>query len=216
MISAGSVGKVAWLVFVVLGVTLYGYNRRDRATQFVTTDIAEQDVALLGTEGRLVGSGSTEIVLFTGYSCPFCRIMWPRLDSLLERPDVDVAVRVIHLVHPADSAAFLGAVAAECAGIQGVFREFHTAVNQSWRSSGPLGESDLSAVARQIAVPDAGAFDSCLSSRETGPTVFDGYRAGDRLQIPGVPALILGSTLIVGSPTIPQLLDLRLKYDPTH
>ena len=31
-----------------------------------------------------------------------------------------------------------------------MFREFHTAVNQLWRSSGPLGESDLSAVARQI------------------------------------------------------------------
>ena len=84
--------------------------------------------------GHRVGGSGPEVVLFSRYSCQFCRAMWTRIDSAITRGDWSYSVRVRHLVAPDEGVAFEASIASECAARQGKFYDFHSALVANWDS----------------------------------------------------------------------------------
>lgn len=202
----GSILKIAWLSGLAAGVAVFGYVRwrEYQLTSVPRRSLTVAERAVAHARGTVVGSAPTEIVFFSRYSCPYCRVLWRRLDSL---PSVDenYSIRVRHLVHPVDTSAYLAALASECAALQSVFRAFHDAVLSHW---GPLTLPELRRLARDVAVGDTRAFDECVLSRERAHAIAEDFRAGHRLDIPGVPALVIGDSLYVGLPSDDELADM--------
>lgn len=87
---------------------------------------SEPDLQRLGQRlGAL--EGRLPLYEFSDYQCPYCRQAESILASLVD--SVTGVVRVyLHLPLSSHPAAFGAAVAAECAGEQGVFRQMHTGV----------------------------------------------------------------------------------------
>lgn len=154
------------------------------------------------------------------YRCPFCRRAHRTVERVLEL--LPGELRVVHAQFPLDASCNPGidvvlhegacdaAIAAECAGLQGRFREMNAALfaeDGDWTSDIPM------LLAARIGL-DLERFERCVrgtpgtpDAAEARAAVKRGVDLGLRLGIEGTPALYLDGRELSGSVTVPALRE---------
>lgn len=112
-----------WLIGVILVQAMVLCRRLLQPVAPEPAAVLAEDGAAKYRVGNVLGANDarTTLVLFNDYQCPACRDLDARLDTLLHEGLVRVYYRHFPLSsHPHAKTA---AIAAECAGRQGAFRE---------------------------------------------------------------------------------------------
>jgi protein-disulfide isomerase/uncharacterized membrane protein len=159
--------------------------------------------------------GSTDapvtIVEFSDFECGHCATFHENLDDVLHR--LGPSVRVIFRHFPLDNAcnpkvpasvhpsACLAAVAAECAGEQGQFWQYH---NLLFANQQELGRVFLIQYAARLGM-DVARFTECLGSADIQARVREDAAEGGRLGIDSTPTVFINGRKIKGA-LEPELL----------
>jgi predicted DsbA family dithiol-disulfide isomerase len=175
---------------------------------FLATFVSDQSpkglwLADLSTAHRLgPADAPVQLVVYSDFQCGFCRQLAPALRKLqAEFPrDVVIVFRNFPLnIHPR---AFPAAVAAECAGEQGAFWEYH---DKLFAETGDLDETKLVDLAKSLGLDEA-RFTTCLNSTRPHQQVEADLREAAVLDLPGAPTVFLNGRRVDGPLTYESLL----------
>lgn len=137
------------------------------------------------------------IVEYSDFECPFCSRVQPTLEEILA--DYDGQVRLVYRHFPLSfhARAQDAGEAAECAGDQGKFWEYHDLLfeNQS-RLSG--GVAQLKEWAGELGL-DQDRFDTCLDQNQKESTVKNGLASGSQLGVTGTPGFFVNGISLSGA-----------------
>lgn len=100
----------------------------------------------------------------------------------------------------------VAARAAECAGAQGRFNQYHALLyeNLTWRG---LGLPAFEAFGELVEVPDSAAFGACLRSVEEMPTLARDYQAALRLGLQVTPTVLVNDRWLKQLPDSAYLVE---------
>lgn len=173
----------------------------------------------LAAQGRLLGPAEAQvkIVEFADYECIFCAKANSLLQAAQRKYSGQVAVVYRHLplddIHP--NASML-AVAAECAGEQGRFAEFHEEAYRdllSRRAAGPPARPASAAsggvlvrtIAQKAGIVDVEEFGRCMATQGPMDAVQRDLAVAQALGFRGTPVLIVNGEVIIGMPSQAEL-----------
>lgn len=151
--------------------------------------------------GHRVGpvNAAVTIVEFSDFQCQYCRQLAATLATLYEDYPGQVAIVYRHFpltsLHPG---ALPAAVAAECAGEQGRFFPYHTALFTEQDSIGILPWAQL---ALRAGISDTARFNGCITSGRTLSLVQRDQRDGAELHISGTPLVLVNGLEFPGAPS---------------
>lgn len=156
----------------------------------------------LAKDGPQRGSNKAPVVLieFSDFRCSFCRKFWQTTLPLLEKKYISTGkVRFIYrhfavLGKPSE----LAAQAAECAGEEGKFWEYHDKLFAGAGSPFVLTGDKLKGYAKELGLKDQ-AFNQCLDSGKHLKKVEGETSVAALLGARGTPAFFLNGQLIVGA-----------------
>jgi len=163
-------------------------------------------VAIVGTDVHRKGPGTSPITIveFSDFQCPFCSRAAKDLRELVgSAPEVSLVLRHFPLdascnpnvQRPMHQNACLAAYAAECAGKQGHFWEYHDLLFENGER---LGREALITYAQRIGL-DAGAFERCLDDPATHARVTADIEAATRAGVSSTPTLFINGRLVEGA-----------------
>lgn len=200
--------KLAWVGLLAGGVAYFAAQQRgtpDAPPRFRT--LTPDEAARAWEGGQVLGHAEdteADVVVFSRYTCPFSQALFFRLDSLALGGDRQPTVRIRHLVHPMDSVSYRAALGMVCADLQGRSGEFHDAL---LRDTSQKHVGDLVSIAARTGIGDLPSFQTCLASEEAVGSVDTDLQDGLELGITGVPALVAGDRLVVGSVSETELRE---------
>lgn len=183
------------LGFAMLGTVLYGKWRSAPPPRHV------DEWPAVAAGAHRVGRGDALITIaeFSDFQCPFCRAEAATLAEVFDDYDGEVALVFRHFpilsVHPFAERA---ALAAECAGDQGKFFPYHTALFENQDS---IGTTPWSRLATRVGVPDTSRFNRCLTEQAPLSRVHADVALGQRLEIHGTPTVIINGYELPGTPS---------------
>jgi protein-disulfide isomerase len=156
----------------------------------------------LAKDGAQRGSDKAPVVLieFSDFRCSFCRKFWQTTLPMLDKKYISTGkVRFIYrhfavLGKPSE----LAAQAAECAGEQGKFWEYHDKLFASAGSPFVLTDGKLKGYAKELRLKDQ-AFNQCIDSGKHLKKVEGETAVAAVLGARGTPAFFLNGQLIVGA-----------------
>jgi protein-disulfide isomerase len=154
-------------------------------------DVPEDDDYTIGPENAPI-----TIIEFSDYECPFCR-RWYQETYLRLREEYGDRVRIVYRdfplysIHPEAEPA---ALAANCAGEQGKYWEYHDLLF----SSEGLGEEYYLQFAEQLGL-DAGQFKACLESEKYKDEVTADYEFASNLGVNSTPTFFVNGIPVVGA-----------------
>lgn len=143
--------------------------------------------------------GDVTLVEFFDYRCPYCRMMAPRLVTLLGK---DPGLRLVMKEYPVLSReSIIAAKVALVAARHGVYAPFHAAM---YALAGPFDEPKIMQVAQSVGLPPD------VARREMDdPAITSELRRnlalGRILGINGTPAFVIGSGILPGAVSIEDL-----------
>jgi protein-disulfide isomerase len=149
--------------------------------------------------GNWMGDKSAKVIVteFSDFECPYCRkLESDALIDLRSRFPSGVAVVYRHFPSPSHRFAYPAARAAECAGDQERFEEYHNLLFQHQDS---LGLITFLEFAKRARVPDLGAFEKCNSASGPVQKIEASITAGKDLGISATPTLLINGTLVHGA-----------------
>jgi protein-disulfide isomerase len=155
-------------------------------------------------DAAMKGSAKATIVLieFSDFECPFCGRHAQSSYGDIRRQYVETGkVKYVFKHFPIEQLhrfARKAAEAAECAGEQGKFWEFHDSLFANQQA---LSSNDLSDRARAVEL-DVTSFDSCLSGGKMNARVADDLAEARRLGLTATPAFVLGELGNDGTVTV--------------
>lgn len=137
-------------------------------------------------------SASVALVVFSDFECPFCSSLANETISRLRSEFVDTGQLELAFqhfpltrIHPSAMAA---AIAADCAGEQGKFWEFHDFL---FKNQDSLGSGAIEDASRELGL-QAQVFESCRSDAANRAKVVKGLAEAKALGVVGTPTLFLG------------------------
>jgi len=174
--------------FVGLGA---GYFLWGNAAASSTLDPVTRDDPAQGPKNAAV-----TIVEFSDYQCPYCKI-WH--DEVLSRilAEYEGQVRFIYRDYPLTGhpEALPAAEAANCAGEQDAYWEFHSAI---FSSQYGYGRSAYEQYAIDLGL-DSDAFVECIDSGRFKDEIMGDFRDGLRLGVNSTPTFFINGTQVVGA-----------------
>lgn len=185
--SAGALDRSLWICFLMRSTCRLA--KHDLATAL------SQQVPL---RLRMAALGTVTLVEFSDFQCPYCAHFYHTLDSLIAEYPQQLRVLYRHFpitsLHPEARSA---ALAAECAGREGRFRDYYDAL---FRNQGRLPSAPWLALADEIGV-DPVALARCMEESDV-----DGRIAADsamvvRLGLRGTPTVIIDGWQLPGTPS---------------
>lgn len=197
--------KLAWVGLLAGAVVFYASQQRrslDSPPRF--RGLTHEEAAKAHAGGQVLGDAEADVVVFSRYTCPFSQALFFRLDSLALGGDRKPTVRIRHLVHPMDSVSYRAALGMVCADLDGRAREYHSAL---LRDTSQKHVGDLVSIAEATGISDLLSFRACLAGEGAARSVDADLKHGLELGIPGVPALVAGSRLVVGSVSDAELRE---------
>ncbi len=169
----------------------------------LTQPITEEDIfAHLSKEGPIKGKDKAPVTLieFSDFQCSFCRKFWKKTLPLIEERYIKTGkVKFVYrhfaiLGKPSKAAA----QAAECAGEQGKFWEYHDKLFASAGSLFAFTRGRLKGYARELGLKDK-VFNQCIDSGRYSKKVDGETAIATLLGARGTPAFFLNGQLIVGA-----------------
>ena len=174
----------------------------------------------INSDDHILGNKDAKVTIveYSDFRCPFCE----RFYKLVEQPLIADYVNTGKARFIFRHFAFLGSQstwaseAAECAGEQGKFWEFH-----NWLYNNQAPESDLNYYSKNNLIKYAGQvglntaqFASCLNSDKYLKRVSDDSASGKAAGVTGTPTIFINGNKIVGAQpyeTFKQTIDNLLK-----
>lgn len=171
---------------------------KNNDSETVIVDLADDDTIL----GR--ASAPVTIVEFGDYQCPFCGRFFKQFEPKL-REDYIVSGKAKFVYR---DFAFLGeeskiaALAAECAGDQGKYWEYHdklfeVEIADSAENNGNLSPQLMKNLAVQLGL-DSNAFNLCLDSQKYLAEIEKDYDDGVKAGVRGTPYVFINGELMPG------------------
>lgn len=162
-------------------------------------------------DGRAVGPATAPATLtvFSDFQCPACDAFATQTEpELIKDYVIPGKLRIVYKDY-----AFIGpesldaAVAARCAGDQGLFWPYHDYLfaNQSGENKGAFSRDRLIAIAQAVGVPDEAAFTACLDTQAPLDATKAETAEGQAKGVSSTPTLFLGDQKIVGVPAYQDL-----------
>lgn len=151
--------------------------------------------------------GTVDVVEFFDYRCPYCRMMEPELNELIQQ---DKNVRLILKEWPIfGGISVYAAQVALASNWQGKYLQVHAALFAIPRTMDQAGIRD----AAQRAGVDLKRLDHDLSQRslDISTMLAQNDMEARALQLQGTPAFVIGNTLVPGALTMDQLQELVRK-----
>ena len=135
-----------------------------------------------------------QLVVFSDFQCLFCRELAAVLKRI--RADFPNDVMLAYRYFPVEShpRAVPAAIAAECAGEQGAFWEYH---DRLYAEGGDVSDARLVAIAEALKL-DQGKFSECRNSAQAREAVEMSRNDAIKNGLEGAPALFLNGKLIGG------------------
>lgn len=165
------------------------------------------DGALVAYEaGHRMGqvTASVTLLVFSDFQCPFGAVLQQNLQRVRKRYPNEIAIVYRHMpidaLHPY---AFDAALATECAGEQGEFEAYHDALFVEQDS---IPTENWSRIASNAKVPSLIEFDQCMVTRKYDDVIRKDINQAKSLGLTVTPSVIVGSTLVPGTPSA-RVLD---------
>ena len=177
-------------------------GRTDRSSNLAAdpTAVVVEDWARYAERGQRLGptEATVTIIEFGDYQCRYCREAEAHLAAIRRQYGTDVALIFRHFPLVVESASYAAARAAECAGEQGAFWPFHHRLfgSRDWQ----IGDTTetLKQMGVAIGIADEAAFETCVASDTSVPTIAADLKAVAELDIPGTPAFLVNGRLSMG------------------
>ena len=162
-----------------------------------TTDmkILADDDFFLGKEDALV-----TIIEFSDYECPFCEKFYSQTLSQIKSTYIDTGkVKFVYRDFPLPfhSQAEPAALAANCAGEQGKYFEFHDKIFDN-NGAGGKSSSNYKKWAQELKL-DIPLWEACLSNPAQKQEIQNDIRGGSAAGISGTPGFIINGKLLSGA-----------------
>lgn len=202
LVDAAVIGVAA-----VIAVALYRDGRSERLL------LSSEDWADVAGGDQISGAAEPDLTLveFVDYQCPACLVVEGVLAELSREHPGRIRRVVRHFpltrIHPQAHGAALAAV---CAGEQGVFERMH---GMLFEFRDLVARERWDSVAVVSGVPQKEEFTTCLTSADAAAQLAADVNLGKRLGVAGTPTLILDGEWLrhVDPPTLRVELQQRLK-----
>jgi protein-disulfide isomerase len=160
------------------------------------TPVAVNDWDRVRSAGRRFGPSAAPVTIveFSDFECPFCRAFTLGPLSAIRRQFGD-QVTVLYRHWPLARIhrfAYPAARAAECAGAQGRFAEFHDLI---FAKQDSLGLKSFSDFARESGVSNMQAFARCHATTDPVPAIEADIAEAERMGAQGTPTVVVNGML---------------------
>ncbi|MBR1648686.1 MAG: thioredoxin domain-containing protein [Alphaproteobacteria bacterium] len=186
--------------YVVNALQAFENKAREEMEAQAKALVKASEKALVEDNAPYHGAKDSEIVMveFYDYACGYCRRLYPELNQILAKnSDVKVLYRPLAFVSPYSEYA---AKAVLAANEQGKFNELHTAL---FTVQKPLSEELVDELAEKAGLDVAKMKEDMKSDKVS--TAFEANNAlAEKIQIGGVPTLILNGEMLQPSPDFIQ------------
>lgn len=164
-------------------------DQRDAFAELATQDLLYDPASpVLGNP-----DGDVTITEFFDYRCPYCKVMAPRLVTLIAK---DHGVRLVMKEYPVLSrASIIAARVALAAAQHGKYQAFHAAM---FAVDGPFDEARIFDVVRSIDL-DPESISNEMKSREIEAELRRNLALGHILGVHGTPAFVMGGMIVPGA-----------------
>jgi protein-disulfide isomerase len=146
------------------------------------------------------------IIEFSDYQCPYCRKwhieVWPKLQAAYPGK-----IRLVYRDFPLYSIhteAEPAAIAADCAGEQNVYWEYHSLL---FSDQLPLGQDAFEKYASQVYL-DLNQFKQCLSMKKYKDAVYQDYEFASNLGVSSTPTFFINGIPFVGAQPFEKFKEL--------
>ena len=156
-------------------------------------------------------NAAVNLVEFADYECPYCQKVAPDVSKLTAEFGDKLAVTFKDFPLPMHAHAEKAAEAANCAGEQGKFWEYH-----DWLVASKEFEiAQLKSGARKLNL-DGAVFDKCLDSGEKSEFVKAEFNEAQQLALPGTPAFFINGRFVsqngvISYDTLRQMVEEELQ-----
>jgi len=167
-------------------------------------ELVDDDDAVRGPEDAKI-----TIVEFSDFECPFCGRAIPVVEQVMEEYEGDVKLIFKDFPLSFHQNAQKAAEAAECAGEQDQYYEYHDVLFDNQTA---LSISDLKQYAADLGL-DTEAFNSCLDNGDMAAEVQADFAAGQAVGVSGTPTFFINGQKIVGAQpfsAFKQIIDAEL------
>ncbi len=168
-----------------------------RASTPVKINLEVPRIAISIDDQPIQGSKDAPVMIvhFSDYQCPFCSRVVPTLDKI--RKDYGDKVAVVYRDFPLSFHQYAekASEAADCAGKQGKFWEYH---DKNFANQGQLSVPDLKKRAEEMGL-DMAKFNQCLDSGETKPEIDRDMKDGAAYGVQGTPATFVNGRFLSGA-----------------
>ena len=182
--------------YVVNALQAYDQKMREEAEAQVKALVKSHEAALNEDNAPHQGPADSKIVMveFFDYACGYCRRLFPDLNEVLaQNADVKVLYRPLAFVSQYSEYAARAALAAN---EQGKFNELHTAL---FTVQKPLDEKLIDELAEKAGV-DVEKMKADMKSDKVNAAFEANNSLAEKIQINGVPTLILNGEMLQPSP----------------
>lgn len=196
---------------VRLGRAKLAYMQQLRKQANITVKLAAPRADLTTGNAPVRGAEQATLTLieFADYECPYCQQSEPDLNKIEAEYKSTLAFAYKDFPLPTHTHAQKAAEAAQCAGVQNKYWEYHDFLLTSRQLEVP----QLKAAAQAIGL-NTGDFDKCLDSGVRAAAVKANFEEGLQLGISGTPSFLLNGRFISGSipyEQLRQIIDEELK-----
>lgn len=200
---------IYYLISIFFGGTSSGnLNEKTIASSIVPTlSISESDLRELDLpENNYLGNinSNIEVQIFTDLKCTYCKTLHDSLDDIVSKYGDKVKFTFRSFPLASHNGARNGAIAAECAKMQGNFFEY---MDESYQNFGYLVNDNLLVMAESIGL-DSELFSSCLVNQDVANKVDEMKKTGITMGVKGTPTVFINSKKLISWE--PKLIDKEL------
>ena len=164
--------------------------------------IAAGDMEALADDDPFLGDENAPVTMveFSDYECPFCARFYSQTLNQIKSRYVDTGkVKFVYRDFPLSfhPQAEPAAIAANCAGMQGKYFEFHDKIFDNGGAAGK-GRADYKRWAQELSL-DIATWESCLNDPQQKLEIQKDMRDGAAVGIRGTPGFIINGQLISGA-----------------
>jgi len=158
----------------------------------IYTDQARQ--AIEGQDNYWLGSTKPKVTIveFADFSCPYCKNSFTKIREISLKYKNDV--KIIFRDYPAYEHSLDLAMAARCAGEQGLFWLMH---DKLFQNQGVYEKTHLLELANQIGA-DTTKFNNCLTNKTYLQQIQQNFADGQNLGVTGTPTWFINGNKIAG------------------
>lgn len=182
------------------------YLKSLRADAKISVTLQEPriEVAIDGKPVRGSKDAPVKVVEFADYQCPYCRQLEPQLERLRKEYGDKVAIVFKDFPLPNHNHANEMAEAADCAGSQGKFWEYHDFLYNDLKE---FDKAKLQEQAKALKLNE-GEFDKCVASSAYAAAIQKDTNEGTQLGISGTPTVFVNGRYVTGAAKYETLRDM--------